>query len=52
MALLAKIRLYPFSRRTDAPTTKVIPLGGGESFANMPRGFHFWIGGATYIKEC
>ncbi|MSR63984.1 MAG: DUF1254 domain-containing protein [Planctomycetes bacterium] len=41
-AMLAKIRLYPFSQRAAAPATKVVSLGGGASVANAPRGFTYW----------
>jgi hypothetical protein len=41
-AMLAKIRLYPFSQRSNAAANKVISLGAGASYANAPRGFIYW----------
>jgi hypothetical protein len=50
-ATLAKIQLYPFSQRTDPPTTKAISLGGGTTVANAPRGFAYWDKLALLINE-
>src|SRR5271168_2377843 len=50
-AMLAKIRLYPFSQRATPPATKVLSLGGGASIANAPRGFAYWEKLASWISE-
>src|SRR5271163_717181 len=50
-AMLAKIRLYPFSQRANPPATKVVSLGGGTSIANAPRGFAFWEALAQWINK-
>lgn len=50
-AMLAKIRLYPFSQRATPPANKVLSLGGGPSFANAPRGFAYWEKLARWVNE-
>jgi len=50
-AMLAKIRLYPFSQRANPPATKVVSLGGGTSIANAPRGLAFWEALAQWINK-
>jgi hypothetical protein len=50
-AMLAKIRLYPFSQRSNAAANKVISLGAGASYANAPRGFIYWEKLSHWINE-
>src|SRR5271154_3069941 len=50
-AMRGKIRFYPFSQRANPPATKVVSVGGGESFANAPRGFAYWETLAHWINE-
>jgi hypothetical protein len=50
-AMLAKIRLYPFSQRTTPPATKVLSVGAGTSYANAPRGFAYWEKLSRWVNE-
>ena len=50
-AMLAKIRLYPVSKRATPPATRVLTLGGGASLAIAPRGLVYWEKLARWINE-
>jgi len=50
-AMLAKIRLYPFSQRATPPATKVRSVGGGTTYANAPRGFAYWEKLSRWVNE-
>src|SRR5882724_319740 len=50
-AMLAKIRLYPFSQRAAPPATKVISIGGGTTYANAPRGLVYWEKLSHWVNE-
>jgi hypothetical protein len=50
-AMLAKIRLYPFSQRATPPATKVRSVGGGTTYANAPRGLAYWEKLSRWVNE-
>ncbi len=50
-AMLAKIRLYPFSQRAAPPKNKVRSVGGGTTYANAPRGLAYWEKLSRWVNE-
>jgi hypothetical protein len=50
-ALVAKLRIYPYSQRNDPPVTRHLSPGGKKWSAQQPRGIKYWEGLARTINS-
>lgn len=51
LALMAKIRIYPYSAKDSPPTTPHIRPDGRKWSGTQPRGLAYWQGVAKFINE-
>jgi hypothetical protein len=51
MALVAALRIYPYSQRSNPPPTRHIAPGGRKWSGEQPRGMAFWEGLASIIQQ-